>query len=440
MRTRVCLPLLLLATTALYAGNLYRMPRNRETTWQSRLRDDRKSSLQQIKESSNRSLIERLLEVQEYSSVSLRSFDWAHTATCLRVARSSKRKTDNGSKLNLQETTVDILRPDSTYIAVSYCNRVSTSEPKTNKKYQILRKGLQKPEPSEVGAHVLDRVINFSRRHDIADFWIDDDCLGQTNRMEALNGMDMVYRQAAKCVGLLSVTLSTEPDAQLLDRFLQGRFMEFQGEHRKPILNSQIKPGQVRKLCDLLRRIFSDGWWTRCWTFQEAYCGGNKMMLLMPHRIESPPFRHFRRLKYLGHDIELCLRGLQQQTTLLSLAMSQVHQQYPRVRWSTLKRKLERGRRYATINEHETTTRRARFSKTPMSASIVADVCRRDLYEKADLPAVVANCCDYTRRIYVPLRVQERLSLSLVILALFLLNGDFLKVNSKTKSHSAKTV
>lgn len=243
------------------------MRQARKPTWQSRLKDNRKYTLQEIREASDKSLIERLLEIQNYSSTTLRSFEWAQTATCLRVTRDLGRNTEDASEPDLQEVTVSLLHPGSRYIAVSYCDKPSKAEPAMDKEYTILRKSSRRPELSKVRAYVLDRVVEFSGHHGIENFWIDDDCLGETNRMDAINGMDVVYRRATKCVGLLSSILGTDGDVRILDLFLQGHFITFHGKSNEVILDPRVESQQLRKLCHLLQQIFSDKWWSRCWIF-----------------------------------------------------------------------------------------------------------------------------------------------------------------------------
>lgn len=384
-------------------------------------------------------MIERLLEIQNYTATSVRPFDWAHRTTCLQIANEANWNTALGPKPDLQEVTVDILHADPRYIAVSYRNKRGKNEPKIDRVYTIQRKESVERGTNKARAYVFQRVISFSLHHCIDKLWIDEDCLDEQDKIEAINGMDIVYRKATKCVGLLTIALHTEDDACVLDSFLSGEFTVLQGKHNQAGLNPQLDKRQFRKLCHLLRRVYSDRWWTRCWTFQEAYCGGGKMMLLVPYQPSHSTTLRLQHLQSVGQDFQFRLRDLQEQTTLLSLAIDHHERQSPRTWWTTLKPMLKAGRRYGTIHEHGT-TKRARFSKTPMSASIIADICRGDLFEKTDLPAVIANCCDYTQRVTIPSSPPEKLSLSLVILVLFLRNGDFLKVNSRTKPHVTKTI
>lgn len=415
------------------------MPSNQTPTWPQKLVDDRKYTLEEIRAANHKPLIERLLEIQTYASTNLRPFEWAHEVTCLRLADKPSWNMKSGSDVYLQEVTLDILCPDSRHLAVSYCNQPSPSEPIMSQKYNILRKGLAEPQNSKARAYVFYRVLNFSRRHDIDKFWIDDDCLGTVDRAKAINGMDTVYRKATKCVGLLSVTLHTREEACLLDAFLSGRFTTLRGRCNQAILQSQVDERQLRGACSLLGRIFSDDWWNRCWIFQEAYCGGSKMTLLLPCAGRWLHSHRWRHIKPLNRDVQLDLRKLQEQITLLSMALDNHCRQRPCAWWAPLRKSFAKGRRY-DITHESGVTRRARFSKTPISASIIADVCKRDLFEKTDLPAVIANCCDYTQRIDMSSFVPAKLSLSLVILVLFLRNGDFLKIDSSTKPHSHKTI
>lgn len=237
------------------------MPAKRLPKWSEVLVDDRKWALEEIQQARHKPLIEQLLQIQAHMSMNPRSFRWAHSVTCLRLVDNSKWNSKWNSEVGstiLQEVSLDNFSPASRYVAVSYCNERGLSEPTIDREYSILRKGCTEPQISEARAYVYHRVVNFSRRHSIDKFWVDDDCLGHTDRIEALNGMDIVYRKATKCVGLLSVRLHTEDDVGLLDMFLSGGHRILCDNSKQAIPNPLIGEEQLRKICRLLERIFLD--------------------------------------------------------------------------------------------------------------------------------------------------------------------------------------
>jgi hypothetical protein len=69
-----------------------------------------------------------------------------------------------------------------------------------------------------------------------------------------------------------------------------------------------------------------------------------------------------------------------------------------------------------------------------MSSTIFADVGRRNIRDAPDILAIAANCCDYSVRLKTLSLKDTKCSLSLCILALYLLNGEILRNNKDDRS------
>ncbi len=61
-----------------------------------------------------------------------------------------------------------------------------------------------------------------------------------------------------------------------------------------------------------------------------------------------------------------------------------------------------------------------------MSPTIFSDISRRGITEPADQLAIAANCCSYSMRLDTEVLKRGNKSLSLSMLALFLLNGEII--------------
>lgn len=70
-----------------------------------------------------------------------------------------------------------------------------------------------------------------------------------------------------------------------------------------------------------------------------------------------------------------------------------------------------------------------------MSTHIWPDLCRRSTSIQSDTLAMMANCCGYSMRLNTEdLKGANILSLSLAMLALFVLNGEILSYNSEYRA------
>jgi len=96
--------------------------------------------------------------------------------------------------------------------------------------YHIQRPG-QWPHPSSFPHSYMDRVIHFAQAHNIANIWIDKECIYQKeDDMEnhpqdqelGVQVMDLVYETATRAVGLLTAALMHQTEVDTLARLLKG--------------------------------------------------------------------------------------------------------------------------------------------------------------------------------------------------------------------------
>jgi hypothetical protein len=77
--------------------------------------------------------------------------------------------------------------------------------------------------------------------------------------------MDLVYSLSKHPVALLGRPIEWEHELDLLNRILTAKLVDE--------LNI-TKHDEILQALSLLSRITKDRWWTRAWTFQEDYRGG----------------------------------------------------------------------------------------------------------------------------------------------------------------------
>ncbi|KAI9696662.1 MAG: hypothetical protein M1820_008036 [Bogoriella megaspora] len=155
------------------------------------------------------------------------------------------------------------------YVAVSYCWQSTAGSGKLDKTilYNINTSGGMRH--SKVNPEVLNRTIAFARPRKVNYIWIDQECINQDDRIDQRDGvqaMDLVYQQAQICLGLLNVCVAKQEHLDALNTMFEGE---------------SINEPQLHDLADALDLILSDPWFTRAWILQESLTGAAQMTLQM---------------------------------------------------------------------------------------------------------------------------------------------------------------
>lgn len=221
------------------------------------VRDDRSDSLNAILQHSKKSLISALLELQHHATSELRVFGWTKELVCLRVVNDIYTTHECQSHRLLRSTMVPLSRFSTSYAAVSYCWEPPGDKSQAPQAHHIDDDRYVEPRPARVRYQVLDRAVRFVQHHHLDGFWIDEECLDESNtvkHLQMINGMDLVYRRSRINLGLLDVGIYCQQDLNLLDLFLQGKFVET-NEARALV---QVRPNTssrcLRQLLPLLYR------------------------------------------------------------------------------------------------------------------------------------------------------------------------------------------
>jgi hypothetical protein len=389
--------------------------------------------LESIRDESQAPLISRLLETQKHIRLQAKSQDLLQKLECLfRIDLSEpphkRRRSDDGtlgaqkSKL-LGRKTINPLRYKEDFVAVSYYwKTLSTSHEETAVGgYQVQSRTTRIPIPSQVRDVVLERVTKYVEYCESKGplFWIDQESIDQKNdaiKAIAMQSMDRVYSLSKFPVGLLSTLVESDEDLTLLVHLLRGLFINNEEE---AILTAYA--ARALKTLNFLGRLTSDRWWDRAWIFQEDYLAGIKMKLLIPHH-SSLEARKRDEHKLLGKiPGELCVScaDFRKQVTRFCLSYQKFRPQHE----NRCKDILRRAAKY-TITLRELDGDGYYGVHKSMSSSIFADIGRRGITNQSDVLDIAANCCSYSVRLDVEALKKAKCSLSLSILALYLLNGE----------------
>ncbi|KAI0544138.1 hypothetical protein F4679DRAFT_58538 [Xylaria curta] len=394
--------------------------------------DDSKKTLGQIALRCQEPIIASLLDIQQYEASQDDFLEFLTGLECFFV--NVKKRTLYRGWINAFEET--------DYVALSYTWDPSPYEDPSSKAYWIQNRRRTKMFRSPVRNCVFERIANYMQSEGVKLLWIDRHSIPQQTcdqptcghrecrkKKAGLQCMDWVYKQSEHPVALLGRPLASRRELKLLSIILEGKLVN-KSTRAGQFELSRMGNGQlVTSALRLLYEITSDLWWQRAWTFQENYKGGTDMTLLIPHPLSW-------KLPRSGREIfgdvpgELCVnsRLFSDQATKLCLAFRRTGHPTLRKR-EMIESVLSKAGRY-TLLLHKSQT---------MSPTIISDVETRDVGNVWDRLAIVGNCCSYSVRMDIENLRRTGHSLSLSMLAMYLLNGEILD-NGTSKEHAVSNI
>ncbi len=293
------------------------------------------------------------------------------------------------------------------------------------------------PAKSRVRDVVLDRALAYARYVRCENIWVDKECIDQDDEAakdRLVQSMDLVYGQSRRTVALLSRRVETAEDLALLAGLLHGSFVRSGGSARGyELVLAPDRAAAAAAVLRLLDFLTSDPWWTRAWTFQEDYKSSSHMTLLVGHAAALHTAKNgedglFGRLRG-----ELCIDSIKFRVE--ATRFCEAYEAAARASTAdaaaaaavaaVCEGVMDRAARYSVLLQQPPGPHGGRRAiSRSMSPRIFKDVGRRLIERESDRLAIAANCCFY------PLRLDAAAlaggSLSLAMLALFLLNGELM--------------
>ncbi|RWA13462.1 hypothetical protein EKO27_g1632 [Xylaria grammica] len=392
--------------------------------------DDLGDSLSTIRRRYQQPLVTLLLDIQKTEIQHLKSAEFMQALECLCFSTQS-----NVPGTRARPTRSEYARPSTIltrrrintaierdYAAISYTWHypLPLMQP-CGKYFAQSREGefLQ----SKVRDSVFERVGKYMVHFNLRYLWIDQECLVQEDGEEkrtAIQAMDLVYGRSRHPVGLLYQPVLSIAELELLAGLMEGRFFVKSGSEFEllPRLPREI----ACKILELLEAIASDIWWTRAWTYQENYRGNINMNLLIPHCISSDDYHDdfIKLFENVPGEIVLNSTWFHEAATAFCLAFDP-----PAGLINAKELVLERARKFTLLLEKTGVYGRDLATRS-MSPLIIADIEKRQVRDPLDRLPIIANCCQYPVRLNHIELAKRGHSVSLAILALFLLNGDIL--------------
>ena len=400
------------------------------------MREDTHSTLGEIQDQCPDGLVSELLDIQKHQAVEPKWLEWAKNPLCLsrepqKPNRKRKRGVQNAQLSEESKTFRRIPRSGKQYVAVSHTNDASESEQETRAfgGYRIIRSTQGNvTAPTKVRDRVFQRAMSYAIRHRVKLIWIDDECINRDDKNEhemAIQSMDLIYSFSKYPVGLLTKPIKTPEQLDFLRGLLLSDFVEYSGGPDPPALVPEMPVETASKIVDLLDYITSDKWWTRAWIFQEDYRSTVKMTLLIPRSPLLSGLRTDDGLCSIPNELEVKSVIFHEQSTLFCLAFLQKAGEEWQDGHTKCKNILGKAGKYNLLYQYGYLAGQGSARKA-MSPFIFTDIGNRDISFAPDLLAIAANCCNYSIRLNTKRLEDTPHSLSMSILALYLLNGEII--------------
>jgi hypothetical protein len=383
-------------------------------------------------------LVPQLLEIQKQKTASEKPTEWARTLQCLQMDGTLKRQCgpygENMPAEVLRRIEIDALS-NREFVAVSYPWHPSSGENVDFGGYDVESLNRQEIVTSKVRNGVWKRVIAYAQSCGVDPIWIDRECIPQEENSPqkevAMNSMDIVYIRSKYPLGLLFKPIMSLVDLYILISLLEGEFVQSHDQKLTP----KADLNTASKVIMLLAYITSDQWWERAWIFQEDYLSGIRMCLLIPHNISDIGQRAREYFGNIGGELKVYSANFRAQTTLFCLAYLETYGKSCHDGQSACEEILKRACSYKIKFRHPGSGK-----GKAMSSIIFADIGRRKITNGEDIIPIAANSCRYSVRLAHKRLLATGHSLSLCILALYLLNGEIVKNDERDETLSSRDI
>ncbi|KAI8632531.1 hypothetical protein F5Y19DRAFT_366992 [Xylariaceae sp. FL1651] len=383
------------------------------------------------------SIVSAVLDIQKHA---ITRSNWIKSLECLCLATDrddeptgKRQRLANGDSIAssytpelLRRTFLDpVSDPEGgrEYVAVSYTWEFSEEEDEEDSCRRFggyfieSRKTGELAQPSNVRDIVWERALNYAEHVRCENIWVDRECVDQDNAAEkemAIQNMHLVYSLSRRPIALLTRVIETIEELDLLVSVLLG----------------DVRVGEEAAALGLLYEITSNLWWQRAWTFQEDYMASTRMTLLIPHtsNLENRKrtARDFSNRLLLGNlPGEICIKSTDFRRRATEFCLSYRKKQ-PETEDICNQILMTAGKYNVLLREEYLPSPYTNISRS-MTPTIFADIGRRGISTESDRLAIAANCCGYTTRLDTIALNKRGSSLSLSMLALYLLNGEIIE-------------
>lgn len=384
-------------------------------------------------------LREQIVSLSKHGYRRSRARGWVTKMRCLIINQSSgmegtSSRSENGlsahlSSLSPQDATShkntlqlvrrSALKDASAYVAVSYCwNRARSKWPPVDgdKSLQVVCEDLSK-RPINAPSDVLYRSIAYAEAQNINAIWIDQECIDQSDPVEkemAIQEMDMVYEESNYAIAVLEFSFQTQTELDVFASICDQVFYTFD-------------PSQIEVLESVLQDLTEETWFERAWTLQESVSAGAGMKLLLG----CPGLQKSSHFGLTPGEFEISVFDFQNAMVNVRIfieeglaasvwpdSSSAVYaSNYADILWNYVPFSIP----YSTDGTWKPD---APHGRVRSAAQALTFLNNRFNSHFPDRLAILANLCDYERRINTEVLELPNSSFTLCSLTLAILNGD----------------
>ena len=389
--------------------------------------NDVHQSLRDI-QASPEQLREEMVRLSKYGY--RRSRDWVTGMPLIIIDQPSGVTTTSSSEYHLltssHGTTLRMarrsaLKDASAYVAISYCCDRANSQwsvDDSDEPIPVICEDLSR-RPSNAPLDILYRSIAYAEAQDINAIWIDQECIDQSDPVDkknAIQEMDMVYEDSNYPIAVLDFMFQTQTELDVFASICDEIHFTFD-------------PSQIEVLEAMLMDLSSETWFERAWTLQESVSAGGRMILLLscPGLQKSPHFG------LTPGEFEICLYDFQH---AMVNVRSFIEEGLAAGVWPDSSSAINASNcadvlwnyipTFIPDFAHDTGTweMHAPHGRVRNAAQALTFLDNRFNSCFPDRLAILANLCDYERRMKIEVLEHPDSSFSICALTLAILNGD----------------
>ncbi|KAL8747273.1 MAG: hypothetical protein Q9190_000817 [Brigantiaea leucoxantha] len=328
------------------------------------------------------------------------------------LSQSQRNTTSHQRTLHLSSRSA--LVDPCAYIAVSYCwdRKTAWSPGGSNHAFSISYSD-HYTRPSAAPQDVLSRSIAYAEAHGINAIWIDQECINQNDPLDknaAIQEMDLVYQDSDHPIAILEYSFPNQIELDVFSSICDSSYFTFD-------------PSQINVLEAVLSALVDDKWFKRAWTLQESVSAGLSMTLLLgcPGLRKSPHFGP------TADNIEISIEVFQ---NAMVYARELVEEGLAAGIWPSTQSAIDASNWADILWNFVPTIVPSRGKRTPShrqkcnAAQALTFLDDRQNSVFSDKIAILANLCNYDRRINTKVLESPNSSFTICALTLAIINGD----------------
>ena len=353
-----------------------------------------------------------MLDISKYCTITPRSQSWLGKMRFLVLEQAYS----DSMAMTLNIKGRPVLHDPSQYVAISYCwsRGAEWFDRYQRPDVKVLQVDGQ-TRTSSAPSDVLYRTFAYAKDRNVNAIWIDQECIDQADPIDkenAIQAMDLVYQQSAYPIAVLESCFETQDQLDVFASVIDPGFFDFE-------------PAQIEALEEILGTLVDDQWFTRAWTLQETTSAGVSMILL----IGCPGLRKPEVFGKIDGELEVSIQDFQEGMVNVR---NLIEEGLAADVWSDTSSAIAASN-YADELWNRIPTNiplkggprdKVAYRQQCSAAEAVTFLAERQNSVFPDRLAILANLCNYERRIDTKVLEQPNSSFSTCALTLAILNGD----------------